>query len=351
MDELLKNYIKHIGTNFSPNLKEELNEILFKGLNNEYPLEEIESRIQNRLIQFYESLKGNEFEKTAKNLFEAYVDHDDENLIRSVRFLIRMYSKFLNIKLAKYFCNWRIKAAQLKKQENNNEVRELFNKQNLINESYKNRNDFKMNNNFENNNYKENKNKDYSNKFEINKELQDKYYNIDIPKNYNTINNEMMSPNLNQMNKEELKLPNNMNVKKTQSILNSNHNYINAPKNKQKEDKKINSSFNSNHNNNSVGNYYSGYSPSNKKNVNFMENNNDRKSNSKLGNKDDQRNQMKSEKQKKEKSGAQSVTIFDKLFLESYKKNDEKLLNEEIKKLSELDECTFQPNVNKRGIL
>lgn len=39
--------------------------------------------------------------------------------------------------------------------------------------------------------------------------------------------------------------------------------------------------------------------------------------------------------------------VFNKLYINSYRKNDERLLNEEIKKLSELEECTFRPNISK----
>jgi hypothetical protein len=42
--------------------------------------------------------------------------------------------------------------------------------------------------------------------------------------------------------------------------------------------------------------------------------------------------------------------IFEKLYNDAFKKQDEKLLNDEIKKLSELEECTFQPKINKKGL-
>ena len=50
----------------------------------------------------------------------------------------------------------------------------------------------------------------------------------------------------------------------------------------------------------------------------------------------------------RDNSKSNSANVFDKLYLESYKKNDVKLLNEEIKKLSEMDKCTFIPNKLKK---
>ena len=103
-----------------------------------------------------------------------------------------------------------------------------------------------------------------------------------------------------------------------------------------------NISFNSN-----IGNSPSGI----RRASNIDNSSKEKKNNSKyINNREENQIPIKLEKERKE-NNSNSMTIFDKLFLESYKKSDEKLLNEEIKKLSELEECTFQPNSNKRGIL
>jgi hypothetical protein len=39
--------------------------------------------------------------------------------------------------------------------------------------------------------------------------------------------------------------------------------------------------------------------------------------------------------------------IFNRLYKDSFKKQDDKLLRDEIKRISELDECTFKPNAKK----
>lgn len=40
--------------------------------------------------------------------------------------------------------------------------------------------------------------------------------------------------------------------------------------------------------------------------------------------------------------------VFEKLYLDSFKKNDERLLNDELRNLSDLGECTFKPNITKK---
>jgi len=322
MDELLKNYIKHIEINFSPTLAKELNEILVRDLINEAPIEVIETKFQNKLVQFFENLKGNDYIKTAKKLYEAYVDYDDENLIRSVRFLIRIYSKFINAKLAKYFCNWRIKNNQIKniteKQINNKYVNKekgtsellqnhMFNKRLNVYDFDK---DDYIINNHSNKNHRSNKS---SKNIESNniKALEDKYSSLILE----------------EPKSKRIPYDYSKNIKKNS----------------------INKSFNSTNSNNTPNYNYLHNSPANKNRIENIDSKSENNSKTKLINKEEKRLQMKLEKQKNDKNSANSVTIFDKLFLDSYKKNDEKLLNEEIKKLSELDECTFQPNVIKKG--
>jgi hypothetical protein len=43
----------------------------------------------------------------------------------------------------------------------------------------------------------------------------------------------------------------------------------------------------------------------------------------------------------------QNPDIFNKLYVDSYRKQNKILLNEEIKKLSELGSCTFKPTIRK----
>ncbi len=172
----------------------------------------------------------------------------------------------------------------------------------------------------------------------------EKYNKIDLYKS----DNHYINSNSDVLNKDENKKHNNSYLKNDQNKSSLNNNSNNSSKIKQKEQIFINKSYNTNQNNNSVENFYKANSPSDKNSLNYLDYNYENKPHSRIVNKDEKRMQMKLEKQKNQNKGAHSVTIFDKLFLESYKKNDEKLLNEEIKKISELDECTFQPNSNKR---
>ncbi len=44
---------------------------------------------------------------------------------------------------------------------------------------------------------------------------------------------------------------------------------------------------------------------------------------------------------------SETPDIFNKLYVDSYRKQNKILLNEEIKKLSELGSCTFKPTIRK----
>jgi len=404
MDELLKNYIKHIQVNFSSELAEGLSELLNRGLENNSPIEDIEKSLQNSLIHYFQNLQANEFGKTARSLYEAYVDYDDENLICSVRFLIRIYSKFINLKLAKFFCNWRIKAIQIgnthkliKLGNDDNRKTENFSINNKSKRSIKENKDFILKDNEEKekaiyynsdkidrisrsknelvnkgNNAINDYNNIHYNNYGIENKLIYNYYNDDPPgigfdnnknlQNFNisqSFENKDKSIIEEKYSKSNLKGDSSNNPNSIPNINNENGFRTQRNKNNEEEEeiKKMclkpkirNNNFAENKNisfNSNIGN-----SPSSIRRASNIDNSSkEKKNNSKyINNKEENQIPIKLEKERKE-NNSNSMTIFDKLFLESYKKSDEKLLNEEIKKLSELEECTFQPNSNKRGIL
>ena len=104
MDELLKNYIKHIDNNISPNLAKELSQTLTQQLEKNQQIEDIEIILKETFVKYIRRMNSKDSDITAKRLYDSYVDYDDNNLIRSNRFLIRIYQKFFNLKLSKYFC-------------------------------------------------------------------------------------------------------------------------------------------------------------------------------------------------------------------------------------------------------
>ena len=368
MDELLKNFIKHIETNFSPVLSKELNEILLNELQNETCMDEIENKFKENIKKFFNNLKGIDYEYTAKKLYEAYVDYDDENLIRSIKFLIRIYHKFSNLKLARYFCNWRIYTKN-----------KIYNK-NISNEDNKKQNNYKSNEEINKNKpiLQDNRNEKYNQNNYIDNipYLKANNKENEIPQKKNIFNNFLD----NLYCKEEYEKFYNSN--NTTRNMNENNNLINYDNKKvstyqnyaqypkaniskkflksKNKNISINNSFNSkNHNSSNTLNFSAGspdkknFTSKNKNSENFKYTNNNFKNIIRPMSKDEKRNQIKSEKQKiirmKDQTNSNSMNIFDKLYMESFKKNDEKLLNEEIKKLGELDSCTFRPNVIKRG--
>jgi hypothetical protein len=306
MEELLKNYINHIESNISPILSNELNKILKTNLENNIEIEEIEIKIKEAFIKYIKEMSSKDIGNTAKRIYDSYVDYDDNNLIRSIRFLKRIREKFSNFRLSKYFTNWRILSMINKKDNfdlnyknnNNNNDIDTYNKNSMEN----NRNLSKQNNN-KNKNSKEEVN-EISNKrgkerernieMEIEIEKKTNYNTIDIKENrkYNkTFNSEI-------------------------STFNNNRNTI--------SNNNMEKNTNNNSNNNNLFNDY-----------NKIDNTNNLSKNHKNNNNVNNKNNC-------------SASVFDKLYLESFKKKDVILLNEEIKKISEMDECTFIPNISRK---
>ena len=72
------------------------------------------------MADYFQRASDKEYLEMATNLFNAYVENDDENLIRSVKYFIRIYSYFQNIKLKKKLYQWRINSLYKPSQSNNN---------------------------------------------------------------------------------------------------------------------------------------------------------------------------------------------------------------------------------------
>ena len=80
------------------------------------------------------------------NLYNSYVEYDDENFIKSVKMIVRIYSYYQELKLRKMFARWKIKTIKLR----------MSNKNNNYNYNYSFNTNKKINNSM-NNNFKESK--------------------------------------------------------------------------------------------------------------------------------------------------------------------------------------------------
>ena len=111
MEELFENFAEHISKMLSPKMGKMLHNYLQQSLNENTSTEEynnIECDIKAIMSNYFQNATDKDYLEMATNLFNAYVENDDENLIKSVKYFIRIYSYFQNINLKKKLYKWRI---------------------------------------------------------------------------------------------------------------------------------------------------------------------------------------------------------------------------------------------------
>jgi hypothetical protein len=109
MEELLFKYQSFIEKNISPTLASALGDYLqtFK-LNKEHNLDEIEHDIKLIVTNYLNICNADDFKQISKNLYESFIEHDDMNLTNSIKFIIRLYSKYEDLKLKKFLLRWKL---------------------------------------------------------------------------------------------------------------------------------------------------------------------------------------------------------------------------------------------------
>lgn len=220
MEDLINNFCRHIKDNISNTLGQKLEYYIQNMLQNDSDYDEMEHEIKSIIMNYLKCCDKDNFYKISNNLYNAYVEKDDNDIVNVIKFMIRIYTKFQEIKLKKLFYRWRINS--LYKNMNNKPIKNIQVKR--------------------------------------------------IEKDYSTI-----------------KITNSESVNKikTNEIKNEN-----IPM--------------------SIENY------------------NKRKN-----------------KENKISVAKQNNNVFSKLYMDAFIKQDEKILNDEIRRLAELGECTFQPNKKK----
>lgn len=118
MEELFSNFIQHIEKLISPNLaktlKSYMKQQIAKGITaDDYST--IERDIKMIMADYFQKAKDKEYVEMATNLFNSFVEMDDANLLRAVKYFIRIYSYFQEIQLKKKLYQWRINVIKRKK--------------------------------------------------------------------------------------------------------------------------------------------------------------------------------------------------------------------------------------------
>ena len=164
MEELFNNFANHVGHLISPTLGMEIQRYLRQKLRNGVSPDEynnIENDIKMIMAIYFQNASDQDYMDMSTNLFNAYVENDDENFIKSVKFFVRIYSYYQDINLKKKLFKWRINALKLKMLKNNNNKNNTIVKSNSsskIMNNISNNSNINYNNGLNNNNYYNNNN-------------------------------------------------------------------------------------------------------------------------------------------------------------------------------------------------
>ena len=148
MEDLFFNFADHLSHIISPILGNQIKQYLRRRLRQNSSPEEyinIENEIKSIMTNYFENASDKDYLDMSANLYNSYVEYDDENFIISVKMIVRIYSYYQELKLRKVFAKWKIKTIKLR----------MLNKNNTYNYNYF--NNKKMSNSSINNSMKENR--------------------------------------------------------------------------------------------------------------------------------------------------------------------------------------------------
>ena len=117
MEDLFMNFADHLSHIISPVLGNQVKQYLRRRLrqnNNPEEYINIENEIKSIMTNYFENASDKEYLDMSANLYNSYVEYDDENFIKSVKMFIRIYSYYQELKLRKVLAKWRIKTIKLR---------------------------------------------------------------------------------------------------------------------------------------------------------------------------------------------------------------------------------------------
>ena len=162
------NFADHLSHIISPVLGNQVKQYLRRRLrqnNNPEEYINIENEIKSIMTNYFENASDKEYLDMSANLYNSYVEYDDENFIKSVKMFIRIYSYYQELKLRKVLAKWRIKTIKLRMNNKNinynynNKISNSMNNSNLKDKSLHRNNSAgfsKLSNKYGNNSYNNN---------------------------------------------------------------------------------------------------------------------------------------------------------------------------------------------------
>lgn len=112
MEELAENFSNHIGKLISKKLGEQITKSVSQNLssNSIDTYQQIEYIVKSQMEYFLNGLGDKELTEVAKNIFNTFVEKDDDNLIKAIKIFVRTYGFYHNMLLKRKLFQWRINA-------------------------------------------------------------------------------------------------------------------------------------------------------------------------------------------------------------------------------------------------
>ena len=111
MDDLVNNFAGHLKKIIGKKIGEEIKNKI--DVNKDYI--EVESEIKKNILIYLKNANEKEINDIAKNIFNSFVEQDDESIINSVKLFIRIYNYYHSMLLRKKVYQWRINIATKQK--------------------------------------------------------------------------------------------------------------------------------------------------------------------------------------------------------------------------------------------
>lgn len=124
MDDLVNNFAEHVNKMIGKKLGEQIKNKI--DVNKDYM--EVESKIKQNILIYLKKANEKEINEIAKNIFNSFVEQDDEKIISSVKLFIRIYNYYHDMLLRKNLYQWRINIVNKQK---NKKIKENVDKKQI----------------------------------------------------------------------------------------------------------------------------------------------------------------------------------------------------------------------------
>ena len=120
MEDLIENFSNHISKMLSKRLGSQIENIMSRNpiKNNEENYTEIETSIKSAIESFFYRSNDKDYNEIATNIYNSFVEKDDENIINAIKVLIRTYSYYEEMNMRKKLFKWKIYSMNNKKINN-----------------------------------------------------------------------------------------------------------------------------------------------------------------------------------------------------------------------------------------